>query len=85
MAFDAEPLSPAASRGKHKESVLEVYDRGLKEVLEGKHAKAKVEVMRVLLELRTEGKLALKGWLPCLVDLLEDGEGPVRDQAREVS
>lgn len=30
-------------------------------------------------------KMGLKAWLGILVDLLEDGDGNVRDQAREVS
>lgn len=30
-------------------------------------------------------KMGLKAWLGVLVDLLEDGDGNVRDQAREVS
>ena len=41
----------------------------------------------MLLVMREEmgTKLPLKPWLTLLVELLEDGEGAVRDQAREVS
>ena len=45
-----------------------------------------MEGMKILLLMRAEkeSRLPLKPWLAPLVDLLEDGDGNVRDQAREV-
>ena len=91
--FEAEQASTAAhlgqstAKGKDKETPAAYWERNVKEAMAGKGWRGKVECMKMLLLLRTEEKsrLSLKPWLAPLVDLLEDGDGNVRDQAREVS
>ena len=91
--YDAEPGSHAAgsigtgAKGKEKESLVGYWERQIKETMAGKGWRAKVECIRLLLTMRSEAKasLPLKPWLAPLVDLLEDGDSHVRDQAREVS
>lgn len=58
----------------------------MKDVLVGKGWRGKVEGMKLLLAMRGEkgSRLPLKPWIPVLVDLLEDQDQNVRDQAREV-
>lgn len=79
--------SSSSSKGKEKETLIGFWERMVKECLSGKGWRGKVEAMKMLLAMRQEEKtkLALKPWLPSLVELLEDGDGNVRDQAREVS
>lgn len=79
--------SSGSGKGKEKETLIGYWERMVKECLSGKGWRAKVEAMKMLLAMRQEekSKLALKPWLPSLVELLEDGDGNVRDQAREVS
>jgi CLIP-associating protein 1/2 len=75
-------------KGKEKESMVGFWDRSVREVLAGKGWRGKVEGMKVLLRMRDEdksGSFGLKPWIAPLVDLLEDSDGNVRDQAREVS
>lgn len=64
-----------------------MWERSVRDVLGGKGVRGKVEGMKVISSMRAEGKgrLPLKPWIGPLVDLLEDGDGTVRDQAREVS
>lgn len=87
--YDAEPnagLGNSTIKGKEKEGLVGFWERHVKETMGGKGWRGKVEVMKVLLSLRRadKSKLSLKPWLSPLVDLLEDGDGNVRDQAREV-
>ncbi|KAK8865635.1 hypothetical protein IAR55_000780 [Kwoniella newhampshirensis] len=72
-------------KGKEKETLSGLWERYLKEVMAGKGWRGKVEGMKALVRLRREvgSKMGLKSWLGVLVDLLEDGDGSVRDQARE--
>ncbi|ODO07599.1 hypothetical protein L198_01180 [Cryptococcus wingfieldii CBS 7118] len=74
-----------SSGPKDKETLSALWERQMKDVLQGRAKIAKVEAMKVLVKLREAvgGKMGLKGWLSVLVDLLEDGDGTVRDQARE--
>ncbi len=62
-----------------------IWERMVKDGI-GKGWRGKVEGMKMLLVLRGEmgSGLPLKPWLGTLVDLLEDSDGNVRDQAREV-
>ena len=87
--YEAEPaaLGSSSTKGKTREGLVEIWERGIKDVLGGKGWRAKVEGMKVLLEMRAEmgPKLPLKPWLPHLVGLLEDGDGNVREQAKEAS
>lgn len=86
--YEAESGSqPAPSaKGKERDTPASVWEATIKEALEGRGVRVKLEVLRILLKLRTEGevKLPLKPWLPSLVALLEDSDGSVRDSAREV-
>ena len=77
---------PGSSKGKEKETLVGTWERNVKEALAGKGWRSKVEGMKILLMMRAEkeSRLPLKPWLAPLVDLLEDGDGNVRDQAREV-
>jgi CLIP-associating protein 1/2 len=92
--FEAEPPGPSppvglgvSTKGKEKEGLVGYWERSVKEAMTGKGWRGKVEVMKMLLSMRAEAtiKLPLKPWLAPLVELLEDGDGNVRDQAREVS
>ena len=76
----------AAPKGKEKEGLVGYWERFVKETMGGKAKRGKVEAMKILLVLRNEEKsrLPLKPWLGVLVELLEHGDGNVRDQAREV-
>lgn len=78
---DAQP-----PRGKEKDSAAVVWEGAVKDVLAGRSARAKVESLRLILQLRSDAsvKIPLKPWLPVLVDLLEDSDGAVRDSSREV-
>lgn len=88
-AYEAEPagLGGSTIKGKEKEGPVAYWERLVKEAMGGKGWRGKVECMKMLLIMRGEEKsrLSLKPWLAPLVDLLEDGDGNVRDQAREVS
>lgn len=79
--------SSTNTKSKPHETLPHLWERHLKDVLQGKAWRSKVEGMKVLARVRSkEGpKMGLKSWLGILVDLLEDGDGNVRDQAREVS
>ncbi|WVR05607.1 hypothetical protein IAU60_002628 [Kwoniella sp. DSM 27419] len=85
--FEAEPYAvpPATAKGKEKESLPMTWERFLKDTMMGKAPRAKVEAMKVLVRVRAElgARVSLKAWLAPLVDLLEDGDGGVRDQAKE--
>lgn len=70
---------------KSKETLLSVWERGVKESLVGKGSRGKMQAMKVILQLREKVKGSLKPWLAPMVDLLEDGDGQVREAAREVS
>ena len=77
----------AMSKSKDKESLSAAWERGVKEgVLAGKGWRGKVEALKMLQKMRSDSKsgLPLKPWLPSLVDLLEDGDQHVREQAKEV-
>ncbi|KJE04556.1 protein STU1 [Cryptococcus gattii NT-10] len=77
--------SSTNTKSKPHETLPHLWERHLKDVLQGKAWRSKVEGMKVLARVRSkEGpKMGLKSWLGILVDLLEDGDGNVRDQARE--
>lgn len=81
------PSGPSSSKGKDKDSVAGVWEHAVKETLAGRGARAKIVILKMLLTMRADKstKLPLKPWLPALVSLLEDSDGGVRDQAREVS
>ncbi|OCF43209.1 hypothetical protein I317_02916 [Kwoniella heveanensis CBS 569] len=94
--FAAEPSNPpsstsaagstsSSSKGKEKETLPQTWERSLKDTMMGKAWRSKVEAMKVLIRIRAElgAKVGLKMWLAPLVDLLEDGEGHVREQAKE--
>jgi CLIP-associating protein 1/2 len=74
-------------KGKEKEGLVGYWERSIKETMTAKGWRGKVEAMKMLLTMRSEmgPKLPLKPWIAPLVDLLEDGDNHVRDQAREVS
>lgn len=78
--------SSASAKGKEKEGLVGTWERSMKEVLAGKGTRGKLESMKLLASMRGEEstRLPLKPWLAPLVELLEDGDGPVREQAREV-
>ncbi|OCF56681.1 hypothetical protein L486_05535 [Kwoniella mangroviensis CBS 10435] len=77
----------AGTKGKEKEkeSLSQTFERMLKDTLNSKMWRPKVESLKILSRLRLElgPKLGLKGWLGILVDLLEDSDGNVREQAKE--
>jgi CLIP-associating protein 1/2 len=79
--------SASTSKGKDKEGLATIWENALKEVLAGRGVRAKIGTLKMLLAMRDDkaAKLLLKPWLPSLVNLLEDSDGGVRDQAREVS
>ncbi|EIW72825.1 hypothetical protein TREMEDRAFT_42004 [Tremella mesenterica DSM 1558] len=85
--YESEPPSLGASttKGKSREGLVELWERGMKDVLGNKGWRGKVEGMKAILEMRRDmgSKLPLKPWLAPLVGLLEDSDGNVRDQARE--
>ncbi|WVW80419.1 hypothetical protein I302_102400 [Kwoniella bestiolae CBS 10118] len=70
---------------KEKETLSQTFERCLKDTLNSKSWRSKVESLKILSKLRGElgAKLGLKGWLGVLVDLLEDSDGNVREQAKE--
>jgi CLIP-associating protein 1/2 len=74
-------------KGKEKEGLVGYWERSTKETMTAKGWRGKVEAMKMLLTMRSKmgAKLPLKPWIAPLVDLLEDGDNHVRDQAREVS
>lgn len=83
----ASTLSTSKGKAGHdKEGVAAIWENAIKDVLAGRGARAKIGVLKLLLTMRedTTIKLPLKPWLPSLVNLLEDSDGGVRDQAREV-
>jgi CLIP-associating protein 1/2 len=86
--YEAESVSPTTSggKGKEKESLATIWERGIKDTLAGKGWRGKVGAMKMLFILRAEkqSRLPLKPWIGALVDLLEDSDGNVRDQAKEV-
>ncbi|KIR43244.1 protein STU1 [Cryptococcus deuterogattii 99/473] len=77
--------SSTNTKSKSHETLPHLWERYLKDVLQGKAWRSKVEGMKVLARVRSKegAKMGLKSWLGILVDLLEDGDGNVRDQARE--
>ncbi|OXG25622.1 protein STU1 [Cryptococcus neoformans] len=77
--------SSTTTKSKPHETLPHLWERHLKDVLQGKAWRSKVEGMKVLTKVRSKegAKMGLKAWLGILVDLLEDGDGNVRDQARE--
>jgi CLIP-associating protein 1/2 len=90
--YEAEGTQHLASsamsvKGKEKEGLAGTWERSLKEVLGGKGSRGKLEAIKLLTSMRAveASRVPLKPWLAPLVDLLEDGDGPVREQAREVS
>nr|XP_019007659.1 uncharacterized protein I206_07674 [Kwoniella pini CBS 10737]OCF46440.1 hypothetical protein I206_07674 [Kwoniella pini CBS 10737] len=74
-----------SAKGKEKETLVQTFERYLKDTLNSKSWRSKVELLKILARLKIElgSKLSLKGWLGILVDLLEDSDGNVRDQAKE--
>ncbi|WWD05459.1 hypothetical protein V865_003536 [Kwoniella europaea PYCC6329] len=80
-------LGSSGTKGKEKEkeSLSQTFERMLKDTLNSKMWRPKVESLKILSRLRLElgSKLGLKGWLGILVDLLEDSDGNVREQAKE--
>lgn len=90
--YEAEAATSTAAlsgsaKGKEKEGLVGLWERCVKEVMIGKGSRGKIEAVKMLSTMRAEtgSKLPLKPWLQPLVDLLEDGDGTVREQAREVS
>ena len=88
--YHHEPPAPAVqAKGKEKETLVGFWERNVKDTMaiKGKGWRGKVEGMKLLLAMREDKSsgLALKPWLGMLVDLLEDSDSHVRDQAREVS
>ncbi|ORX34125.1 clasp N terminal-domain-containing protein [Kockovaella imperatae] len=90
--YQAEPAGTASTapiplKGKEKETLVGFWERHVKDIMavKGKAWRGKVEGMKVILELREDkdSGLPLKPWLGTLVDLLEDSDSHVRDQARE--
>jgi hypothetical protein len=79
--------SQGPSRVKDKDGVVSQWETGVKDALSGRAARAKIEILKLLLAMRDDPavKLPLKPWLASLVNVLEDSDGAVRDQAREVS
>lgn len=85
-AYESESPAPS-QKGKNKDGVAGIWEKAVKDTLAGKNSRAKIVLLKLLLAMRSDqsSKLPLKPWLPGLVNLLEDGDGSVRDQAREVS
>jgi CLIP-associating protein 1/2 len=77
--------SQGPSRVKDKDGVVSQWETGVKDALSGRAARAKIEILKLLLAMRDDPavKLPLKPWLASLVNVLEDSDGAVRDQARE--
>ncbi|WVO13086.1 hypothetical protein L204_100696 [Cryptococcus depauperatus] len=77
--------STSIKASKPTETLPQIWERALKDALASKPWRPKVEVMKVLVRLRENigAKMGLKAWLGVLVECLEDGDGNVRDQARE--
>ncbi|BEI94938.1 uncharacterized protein CcaverHIS019_0705190 [Cutaneotrichosporon cavernicola] len=73
------------SRVKDRDGVVSQWELAVKDALSGRAARAKIEILKLLLQMRNDPsmKLPLKPWLASLVNLLEDSDGAVRDQARE--
>lgn len=90
-AYASESLAPHAgpsrAKDKDKDSVVGQWETAVKDALSGRGARGKLEALKLLLQMRSDPatKLPLKPWLASLVNLLEDSDGAVRDQAREVS
>lgn len=75
----------SSGRGKEKESPVQVYERLITSVMEGKNPRSKVGAMRVLVGVRAETRtLGLKPFLPILVAMLEDSDGAVREESKSV-
>ena len=76
-------------KGKEKETLAGYWERNVKETMggKGKGWRGKVEGMKLILSMRDDktSGMPLKPWLVILVDLLEDSDSHVRDQAKEVS
>ncbi|WOO85720.1 Protein STU1 [Vanrija pseudolonga] len=83
-AYEAESPAPS-QKGKAKDGMASIWEKAVKDTLAGKNSRAKIVLLKLLLAMRSDksSKLPLKPWLPGLVNLLEDGDGSVRDQARE--
>lgn len=75
----------AKGKEKEKEALAGVWERGVREVMGAKGSRGKMEAMKAVLALRAKGKGSLKPWLAPMVEMLEDGDGAVREVAREVS
>jgi CLIP-associating protein 1/2 len=73
------------SGSKTKESLVAIWERGVKETMAAKGSRGKLQAIKTVLLLRNSVKGSLKPWLAPMVDLLEDGDGQVREAAREVS
>ncbi|KAL7423564.1 suppressor of tub2 mutation [Cryptotrichosporon argae] len=72
------------ARGREKESAVAAWESGVLDALRAKVARQKLEAIKVVVALKGEEKrMRLASWLSPLVALLEDGDGSVRDQARE--
>lgn len=89
-AYACESLASSqagSSRGKEKDGIVSQWETAVKDALSGRGARAKLELLKLLLQMRDDPsvKLPLKPWVSSLVNLLEDSDGAVRDQAREVS
>jgi CLIP-associating protein 1/2 len=84
--YASESGTVSSGKGKEKENLAGEWEESVRETLAGKGWRGKVEGMKMLLKMKIEmgTRLPLKPWLPFLVDLLEDGDSNVREQAKEV-
>ncbi|TXT04549.1 uncharacterized protein COLE_07368 [Cutaneotrichosporon oleaginosum] len=85
-AYSSESLTVSQGpRAKEKDGVVSQWEAAVKDALSGRAPRAKIEILKLLLTMRSDPniKLPLKPWLASLVNLLEDSDGVVRDQARE--
>ncbi len=80
------PSVSGSHKGKDKETLSSTFESKLKEAFAGKGARSKLGAMNVLLGVREQhNNMALRPYLPILVDALQDGDGTVREVSRSVS
>ncbi|WWC88149.1 uncharacterized protein L201_003054 [Kwoniella dendrophila CBS 6074] len=85
LASSSKVQNVSAVKVKEKETLSQIFERYLKDTLNSKSWRSKVEILKLIIKLKSElgSKFSLKGWLSILVDLLEDSDGNVREQAKE--
>lgn len=83
-AAEADAANDDGGSAKGKEGLMAVWERGVRDTMVAKGSRGKMQAMKAVLLLRKSVKGSLKPWLAPMVDLCEDGDGQVREAAREV-